>query len=229
LRETHLPATLRQHHEAKDRAIVVTARTAEPPPGGLTADAVAELWHRLMSDGLGYSRYAAHGSDLGAGVIARLTRAHPEAVVGIHLATPGLARPTPTTDTCRRSALRCGRRLDRRGRRPRPPTGHEALDPGCRPADSPAGLAAWIGEKSWFGAAPPTRTASLRPRPAAGHPHPLLDHRHHHLLHAALPGLPPQPRQQETHPRSPPRSASSAASVSRFPSRPTSSPSATSL
>jgi pimeloyl-ACP methyl ester carboxylesterase len=61
------------------------------PAGGLTADAVAGLWCRLMGEGLGYRRYVAHGSDLGAGVTARLARAHPGAVAGIHLATPGLA------------------------------------------------------------------------------------------------------------------------------------------
>jgi pimeloyl-ACP methyl ester carboxylesterase len=64
------------------------------PAGGLTAEAVAGLWHRLMGEGLGYRRYVAHGSDLGAGVTARLARAHPGAVAGIHLATPGLAPPS---------------------------------------------------------------------------------------------------------------------------------------
>ncbi|MFD0481879.1 epoxide hydrolase family protein [Kineococcus sp. GCM10028916] len=44
-----------------------------------------ELWHRLMHDELGFERYGAHGSDLGAGVTGRLGQAHPEAVVGIHL------------------------------------------------------------------------------------------------------------------------------------------------
>jgi pimeloyl-ACP methyl ester carboxylesterase len=44
-----------------------------------------ELWHRLMHDELGFSRYAGHGGDLGAGVTSRLAQAHPEAVTGIHL------------------------------------------------------------------------------------------------------------------------------------------------
>ena len=67
--------------------------SAPPPPGGLTHSAVAALWHRLMADGRGYRRYAAHGSDLGAGVTAWLARAHADAVAGIHPATPGLAAP----------------------------------------------------------------------------------------------------------------------------------------
>ena len=44
-----------------------------------------EIWHRLMTEELGFERYAAHGGDLGAGVTTMLGQAYPEAVVGIHL------------------------------------------------------------------------------------------------------------------------------------------------
>jgi pimeloyl-ACP methyl ester carboxylesterase len=44
-----------------------------------------ELWHRLMTEELGFGRYAAHGGDLGAGLTTMLGQAYPEAVVGIHL------------------------------------------------------------------------------------------------------------------------------------------------
>jgi pimeloyl-ACP methyl ester carboxylesterase len=44
-----------------------------------------ELWHRLLHDELGFTRYAAHGGDLGAGISSRLAAAHPESVVGVHL------------------------------------------------------------------------------------------------------------------------------------------------
>ena len=44
-----------------------------------------DIWHRLMHDELGFTRYAAHGGDLGAGITSRLAEAHPEAVAGIHL------------------------------------------------------------------------------------------------------------------------------------------------
>jgi pimeloyl-ACP methyl ester carboxylesterase len=60
---------------------------------GLTHEQVAELWYRIMTEALGYQRFLAPGCDLGAGVTARLARAHPEAVAAIHLATPGLAPP----------------------------------------------------------------------------------------------------------------------------------------
>jgi pimeloyl-ACP methyl ester carboxylesterase len=69
-----------------------------PPATGLTGRQVARLWHALMTTGLGYDRYVAHGSDLGAGVTGWLARDQPQAVAGIHLATPGLAvAPTPRT------------------------------------------------------------------------------------------------------------------------------------
>lgn len=44
-----------------------------------------ELWHLLMTDHLGFTRYAAHGGDLGAGITSRLAQAYPEEVAGIHL------------------------------------------------------------------------------------------------------------------------------------------------
>ncbi|MCW2497374.1 epoxide hydrolase family protein [Jatrophihabitans sp.] len=56
----------------------------------LPADvATHELWHRLMSDELGFDRYVAHGGDLGAGTTSRLAAAHPEALLGVHLMAIG--------------------------------------------------------------------------------------------------------------------------------------------
>lgn len=121
--------------------------SGSPPAGGLTADAVARLWHRLMSDGLGYARYVAHGSDLGAGVTARLARAHPGAVAGIHLATPGLAAPPkPWSPAEQAHFAEVDAWTSEEGgyahvHSTKPATLGAALH------DSPAGLAAWIGEK----------------------------------------------------------------------------------
>jgi pimeloyl-ACP methyl ester carboxylesterase len=44
-----------------------------------------ELWHRLMHDELGFTHYAAHGGDLGAGITSRLGEAYAQNVAGIHL------------------------------------------------------------------------------------------------------------------------------------------------
>jgi pimeloyl-ACP methyl ester carboxylesterase len=117
------------------------------PPRGLTAAAVAALWHRLMTEGLGYSRFAAHGSDLGAGVTAWLARDVPAAVAGIHLATPGLAAPprpwTPAEETFLAEAAAWT--AEEGGYAHEQATKPSTL--GTALHDSPAGLAAWIGEK----------------------------------------------------------------------------------
>lgn len=118
-----------------------------PPAGGLVHEQVAELWYRIMTEGLGYRRFAAHGSDLGAGVTARLARAHPDVVTAIHLATPGLgAPPQPWSDAVREHFREVAEWSAEEGgyahmHATRPATIGAALD------DSPVALAAWAGEK----------------------------------------------------------------------------------
>ncbi len=56
-----------------------------PTERGMTASRVAELWARLMTEGLGYSRFAAHGGDIGSGVTQELALSHPDLLIGIHL------------------------------------------------------------------------------------------------------------------------------------------------
>jgi len=132
-----------------------------PPAGGLTHEQVAELWHRIMTEALGYRRFVAHGSDLGAGVTARLARAHPEGVAAIHLATPGLAAPPqPWSQAVREHFDKVEQWSAEEGgyahmHATKPATIGAALD------DSPVALAAWIGESSPGGAARPP-TASPR-------------------------------------------------------------------
>ncbi len=63
-----------------------------PSQPGMTRTRIAGLWSHLMSDVLGYSRFGAHGTDIGAGVTSELGRFYPHQVIGIHL--PGVvARP----------------------------------------------------------------------------------------------------------------------------------------
>jgi pimeloyl-ACP methyl ester carboxylesterase len=118
-----------------------------PPPTGMTGRQVARLWHELMTVGLGYDRFVAHGSDLGAGVTAWLARDHPEAVTAIHLATPGLAiAPGPRSEQEEGFARAVAEWTAEEGgymheHATKPATLGAAL------SDSPAGLAAWIGEK----------------------------------------------------------------------------------
>ncbi len=121
--------------------------SASPPPGGLTGRAVAGLWHQLMTDGLGHSRYVAHGSDLGAGVTSWLARENPDAVAGIHLATPGLAPPPPPwspSETAYFAEVDAWT-AEEGGYAHEHSTKPETLAAAL--LDSPAGLAAWVGEK----------------------------------------------------------------------------------
>ena len=123
------------------------AFSGPPPPTGMTRRQVARLWHELMTVGLGYDRFVAHGSDLGAGVTAWLARDHPEAVAAIHLATPGLAAaPPPRTEQEEdfAGAVR-GWTAEEGGYMHEHATKPATL--GAALSDSPAGLAAWIGEK----------------------------------------------------------------------------------
>src|SRR5262249_31329032 len=45
----------------------------------------ARLWHRLMTEVLGYERYGVQGGDLGCLVSTQLAFQQPRAVVGLHL------------------------------------------------------------------------------------------------------------------------------------------------
>lgn len=102
-----------------------------------------------MHDELGFSRYGAHGGDLGAGVTSRLAQAHPEAVVGIHLlavADPPAYDPATVTQEERRYLDEVSAWFANAGgyeheQMTRPRTLAYGL------SDSPAGLLAWLVEK----------------------------------------------------------------------------------
>jgi len=110
--------------------------SGKPTKPGWGVARIARAWAVLMAR-LGYARYGAQGTDWGTSVSASLGQQDREHVAGIHLMPP-LA---PTT---------AGRQADDDAgystqHRTRPQTVGYAL------TDSPAGLAAWIGEKldSW--------------------------------------------------------------------------------
>src|SRR3989454_25665 len=112
---------------------------------------MADLFATLMTDVLGYARFAAQGGDWGAFVTSYLGAAHADKLVGVHvnlLAVPrdrGAPAATPVPDE--RAYLE---ELDHWLREE---TGYQAIQ-GTKPqtlayglTDSPAGLAAWILEK----------------------------------------------------------------------------------
>lgn len=104
----------------------------KPAEPGWGVERIAAAWANLMAT-LGYHRYGAQGTDWGTSVSAQLGRLDPDHVAGIHLMPPLVP-----------SAF-AGQANDDLGystqHRTRPQTVGYAL------TDSPAGLAAWIGEK----------------------------------------------------------------------------------
>lgn len=111
---------------------------------------VGTLWHKLMTDALGYERYAAHGGDWGSIVTEQLARDHRDSLIGIHLTDVpfwhAFQRPDNLTgieekffDDNRATQQREGAYAMLQGTRPQ--TLADAL------IDSPTGMAAWLVEK----------------------------------------------------------------------------------
>ncbi|RKS09859.1 pimeloyl-ACP methyl ester carboxylesterase [Nocardiopsis sp. Huas11] len=115
-----------------------------------TTEAYAEIMTRL-----GYERFAAHGTDIGAGTTGRLAALHPERVIGAHiggdprwLGLVGDKFPYPDglseDETAQIEAVRAEAAAERgylAMQEHRPDTIGAAL------TDSPAGQLAWIAEK----------------------------------------------------------------------------------
>jgi pimeloyl-ACP methyl ester carboxylesterase len=116
---------------------------------GMSDVRMADLFHDLMTDVLGYTRYAVHGTDFGAGVANQLIARHPEALVGAHVGgtspraegiddrdSPALQRYAEDVARWRREEVGYGAIQSTK-----PHTLAAALN------DSPAGLASWLVEK----------------------------------------------------------------------------------
>ncbi len=124
---------------------------------GIDVPTIAHLWNKLMTEVLGYKRYAAHGGDWGSLITAHLGHAYSQNMIGIHLGLPvipGLIRSevpdemwTPEEKLLRERAQEAAPSLK----------SHLAVhtnDPqtlASALADSPAGTAAWLWErrKNW--------------------------------------------------------------------------------
>ncbi|HEX7441079.1 MAG TPA: epoxide hydrolase, partial [Caldimonas sp.] len=111
---------------------------------------IAQTFHALMTEVLGYERYGAQGGDWGSFVASLLALRWPDKVIGIQLNMLPLrldarARATPSEEE--RQFADAARRWVREE------TGYQAIQ-GTKPQtlafglnDSPVGLAAWIVEK----------------------------------------------------------------------------------
>ncbi len=120
-----------------------------PAERGMSIGRIADLFAALMHDDLGYERYAARGSDLGAGVIQQLALAHPAALVGVHLSgtNPYLGQvPADLTPEEQEFVANAQRwQQQEMAYAMEQSTKPQTLAYGLN--DSPAGLAAWIIEK----------------------------------------------------------------------------------
>jgi pimeloyl-ACP methyl ester carboxylesterase len=105
---------------------------------------VADLWCRLVTAGLGYERFGAHGSDVGSGVTIELARRHPQRLVGIHLSAFYLyPPPKPWAKPVQRyNEWAATGRTDDVAYSQMQATKPQTVAYGL--TDSPAGMAAWI-------------------------------------------------------------------------------------
>ncbi len=119
---------------------------------GMQVQKVADLWAKLMTENLGYPKFAAQGGDIGAGVTSRLAYGHSDKMIGAHLTS--ITRPTPYLGEGSRPLTEAERaHSDQRERWQQSEGGYSHIQ-GTKPQtlsyglnDSPAGLAAWIVEK----------------------------------------------------------------------------------
>ena len=119
---------------------------------GMEVQRVAGMWNKLMTENLGYPKFAAQGGDIGSGVTARLGYAHADTLYGIHLTS--ITRPTPYLGPGSRPVTDAEQALiaqrdkwfaDEGGYNHIQGTKPQTLAYGLN--DSPVGLAAWIVEK----------------------------------------------------------------------------------
>lgn len=123
--------------------------SSQPQVAGMSVRCVGALMSRLMRDTLGYPRYAARGSDLGAGVLQQIALTRPQELIGLHLSgtNPFVAfRPNDMSAEERAFVARADQWMQSEMayaalHSTKPQTVAYALN------DSPAGLAAWIFEK----------------------------------------------------------------------------------
>ncbi|ARK12686.2 epoxide hydrolase family protein [Fibrella sp. ES10-3-2-2] len=111
----------------------------------------AHLLHNLMTNTLGYGRYAAHGGDVGSGVTEALAMTHADALIGIHLNDVPYWRLFATNPD---DLSKSEKQYLQRGQQWQMSEGAYAMQQSTKPqtlayglTDSPAGLAGWIVEK----------------------------------------------------------------------------------
>ncbi len=128
--------------------------SGKPTQRGYNPERIAGIWVQLMAR-LGYTRYAAHGSDWGNGIATRVALDDSSHVIALHLAGCGAAPAAPVANSGNptrpapapglNSAVNSAHNL---GYQEIQSTKPQTLGQGL--SDSPVGLASWIIEK-WYG------------------------------------------------------------------------------
>ena len=126
--------------------------SGRPKHRGIQVFQVADLWTKLMSEGLGYRRFGAQGGDWGAAVSSCLGFAHAGHLIGIHVTL--LTGSPPYRQPGARPLSEDERALLAESRHWMQAEGGYFHIQGTKPQtlayglnDSPAGLAAWLVEK----------------------------------------------------------------------------------
>ncbi|KKO53640.1 epoxide hydrolase family protein [Paenibacillus sp. DMB20] len=129
-----------------------------PPAAGFEDRQAAGILAKLMKE-LGYSRFGAHGYDLGASILGLMCLDHPQNIIGYHTTSPGNPSPYIAQDMSLSEAEQeflsvCSQWYRQEG-------GYAHIL-GTKPQtlayslhDSPAGMAAFILEKWYLWTSPP--------------------------------------------------------------------------
>ena len=115
-----------------------------------SVEQIADVFAELMTDVLGFKRFAAQGGDWGAFVTSRIGYAYPERLAGIHINLLSLRRDTAIPENASAEEKRY---FEERAYWMKEEVGYTWIQ-GTKPqtlayglTDSPVGLAAWIVEK----------------------------------------------------------------------------------
>ena len=124
--------------------------SGRPTTTGWNIHRIAHAWCELAAR-LGYPRFLAAGSDWGTSISTSIALQHPDRLLGLHLVPPLVPpdRDAPDLTAAESTALAD---LDERARTGSGYSAMHATRPqtvGYGLSDSPAGLAAWVGEKLW--------------------------------------------------------------------------------
>lgn len=111
---------------------------------------VADLWAKLMTDELGYQKFAAHGGDWGSTITEHLARSYGASLVGIHITDVPFSHIFEKPEDLSPAE----EKFFARNEKWQQEEGAYALIQGTKPQslayglnDSPASLAAWLVEK----------------------------------------------------------------------------------